>query len=192
MKRPSIIAALITIVVHAAALASLSLWSVGAGDAGQAESTLPEPEAALAHSTGIPTAGDTLSLPLVMPQRVPPPNDTAASARPLEPSRAAARPARRTEVTPVLMLSWQKGGGRRKTLGSLPTLSGPLLADVTASFKVMVAPDGKVRTVRVVKGKNAAFERAAATRIKQWRFEPVRASRSSDQLCTVTLRARAR
>jgi TonB family protein len=67
-----------------------------------------------------------------------------------------------------------------------------LAADVTASFKVMVAPDGKVRSVRVLKGKDAAFERAAVARIKQWKFEPIRTSRGTDQLCTVTLKARAR
>jgi TonB family protein len=56
----------------------------------------------------------------------------------------------------------------------------------------MVAPDGKVRSVKVVKGKNAAFERSAVARIKQWKFEALRAARPSDQLCTVTLKAKAR
>jgi len=130
---------------------------------------------------------------MVLPDLTSMGRDTAAATRPEEAPKVKARPAARTEVTPVLMLSWQTGGKRRKTAGLLPTLSGPLAGDVSASFKVMVTPDGKVRSVRAVKGKNATFERAAIARIKQWKFEPLRVSgRPSDQLCMVTLRAKAR
>jgi TonB family protein len=90
------------------------------------------------------------------------------------------------------MLSWQKGGSRRKTAGALPTLAGPLAADVTASFRVTVSPDGMVKSVRALRGKNTAFERTAVARIRKWKFEPLRASRPADQLCTVTLKAKAR
>ena len=192
MKRSSLVAGLLTIGLHVVALGCLSLWSVGSGDVAHALDALPESEFTLAPSPSIPPGRDTVSLPIITPERVSAKDDSAESVRPDTAPKVAARPTARTEVTPVLMLSWQKGGGRRKTAGALPTLSGPLSVDVSASFKVMVAPDGKVRSVRVAKGRNAAFERAAMARIKQWKFEPLRASRPTDQLCTVTLKAKAR
>lgn len=192
MKRSSLVAGLLTIALHVVALGCLSLWSVGTGDVARALDSLPESEFTLAPSPSIPPSRDTVSLPMITPERVPAKDDSAETVRPDEAPKVVARPAPRTEVTPVLMLSWQKGGGRRKTAGALPTLSGPLSNDVIASFKVMVAPDGKVRSVRVAKGRNAAFERAAMARIKQWKFEPLRASRPADQICTVTLKAKAR
>lgn len=190
MKRSTLLAGLLTIGVHAVALGCLSFWRVGGGDVALA--TLPEPEAAPPASPVVSPARDTVALPVVLPERGLAAGDSAVSVRSAEAPRVGAKPAARKEVTPILMLSWQKGGGRRKTSGALPTLTGPLAGDVSASFKVMVAPDGKVRSVRPVKGKNAAFEKAAMARIKQWKFEPLRASRPSDQLCMVTLKAKAR
>ncbi len=192
MKRSSLVAGLLTIGLHVVALGCLSLWAVGGGDIAHALDASPEPETDPALTSSIPATRDTVTPPVVMPDPVSVGKESAADARPDDPPRVAARPAARTEVTPILMLSWQKGAGRRKTAGTLPTLPGPLAGDVTASFKVMVAPDGKVRSVKVVKGKNAAFERTAVARIKQWKFEPLRAARPSDQLCTVTLKAKAR
>jgi len=192
MKRSSLVAGLLTIGLHVVALGCLSLWSVGSGDVAHALDALPESESTLAPSASIPLSRDTVPLPIITPDRVSARDDSTETVRPDEPPKVAARPGARTEVTPILMLSWQKGGGRRKTYGALPTLSGPLAKDVSASFKVMVGPDGKVRSVRLMKGRNAAFERAAMARIKQWKFEPLRASRPSDQLCMVTLKAKAR
>lgn len=192
MKRSSLVAALLTIGLHVVALGGLSLWAVGGGDIARALDASPEPELDPAGPSSVPAGRDTATPPVVVPDQVSITQESAVDARPVVPPTVAERPAPRTEVTPILMLSWQKGGGRRKTAGSLPTLPGPLASDVTASFKVMVAPDGRVRSVRVVKGKNAAFERTAAARIRQWKFEPLRVARPSDQLCTVTLKAKAR
>jgi TonB family protein len=192
MKRSSVLAGLLTIGLHAAVLGCLSLWSVGGGDAATPPEAPPESRAAPAPSSAVPPGRDTVTLPVVLPDRAPATDDTTAAVRAEEPPKAAARRAPRTEITPVLMLSWQKGEGRRKTAGALPTLSGPLASDVSASFKLMVAPDGKVRSVRVVKGKDPAFERAAVARIRQWKFEPLKSGKPSDQLCSVTLKAKAR
>ncbi|MBP1679023.1 MAG: Gram-negative bacterial TonB protein C-terminal [Bacteroidetes bacterium] len=198
MKRSSLLAGLLTIGLHVVLLGALSLWSIGGGDVARALGALPEPDIAPAPSSAIPSSAilsmpDTVTPPIVIPDEAPVKSDSAGPAPSGEAVSVASGRAIRTEVTPVLMLSWQKGGNRRKTLGALPTLEGPLAADVTASFKVMVAPDGKVRSVRVVKSKDAAFEKAAVARIKKWKFEPLRSpGRPPDQLCTVTLRARAR
>jgi len=191
MKRSSLVAGLLTLGLHAVALGSLSLWAVGGGDIAHAlDASPPEPEPVPAPP--VAARRDTVTPPVVIPDQIPGGKESATDARPDGTPTVAARPAARVNVTPILMLSWQNGGSRRKTAGALPTLSGPLSSDVTASFKVMVAPDGRVRSVRVVKGKNAAFEQTAVARIKQWKFEPLRAARPSDQLCTVTLKAKAR
>jgi TonB family protein len=192
MKRSSVLAGLLTIGLHAVALGCLSLWSVGGGDAAPAPDVPPGTAVTPSPSPDVPARRDTVSLPFIVPDRVSTRDDSAAAVRSKEPPKVAARRASRTEITPVLMISWQKGGGRRKTAGALPTLSGPLPNDVSASFKLMVAPDGRVRSVRVVKGKDPAFERAAVAHIKQWKFEPLRAGKPSDQLCSITLKAKAR
>ena len=192
MKRSSLVAGLLTLGLHVLALGCLSLWAVGGGDVAHAVDASPEPSPSPAPASSVPAGRDTLTPPIVIPDQVPAAKESATDARTDGSPGVAARPAARVEVTPILMLSWQNGGKRRKTAGTLPTLSGPLSSDVTASFKVMVAPEGRVRSVRVVKGKNAAFEQTALARIKQWKFEPLRAARPSDQQCTVTLKAKAR
>lgn len=192
MKRSSLVAGLFTLGLHVLALGGLSLWAVGGGDIASAVDAPPEPDPSPAPASSAPAGRDTVTPPIVIPDQVPGAKESATDARPDDSPGVAARAPARVKVTPILMLSWQNGGKRRKTLGTLPTLSGPLSGDVTASFKVMVTPEGRVRSVRVVKGKNAAFEQTAAARIKQWKFEPLRAARPSDQLCTVTLRAKAR
>jgi outer membrane biosynthesis protein TonB len=201
MRRSSLLAATLTVGIHAAVLGVLFLWSIVGTDIGAAPAGVRDPDPQPADPAA---ARDTSTVPLALPERLPAPPETTAvpasastqgphAVRTVTEKPRPAASVGRTQVTPILMLSWQKGITRRKTYGTLPTLAGPLAKDVVASFKVTVAPDGKVRRVRTVKRGDAAFEKAALAKIPQWKFDQFKgAGRPSDQLCTVTLRAKAR
>lgn len=192
MTRSSLIAVFLTVALHAVALGALSLWSVESVEVERDLDTVPAgANAALTAARPVPR--DTVSIPVSVPEPEPASVDTGKAAQPDDAPAVAAQSTAKTTVTPVMMFYWQKEGNRRKTYGLLPTLEGPLAEDIGASFRVTVAPDGAVRSVRVLKSKNPSFERAAVARIKTWKFEPLRSgARRSDQLCTVTIKAKAR
>ena len=192
MRRSSLIALFLTVALHAVALGALSLWSVESVEVERDLDTVPA-GANAAPTPASPAPQDTVSIPVSLPEPESASVDTGEAAQPDDVPAVTAQSAAKTTVTPVMMFSWQKGGNRRKTYGLLPTLEGPLAEDIRASFKVTVAPDGAVRSVRVLKSKDPAFGRAAVARIKTWKFEPLRSgARRADQLCTVTMKAKAR
>jgi hypothetical protein len=85
-------------------------------------------------------------------------------------------------------LSWIGGGKRKKVTGALPAWPAGVTADAHIKVEAVVAPDGRVRSVRPGQKGNARCEDAAVRAVQHWRFE--RLSRhipQRDQRCVVTL-----
>lgn len=84
-------------------------------------------------------------------------------------------------------IQWIGGGRRRKAAGSLPAFPAGVSSNVQIRVEAVVAPDGRVRSVRPGQKGNAKCETAAIRAVQRWKFD--RLSRSApqrDQRCVVS------
>jgi TonB family protein len=88
-------------------------------------------------------------------------------------------------------IQWIGGGKRKRISGSLPKYPAGTTVEAQIRLELVVAPNGKVRSVRAVQKANARLEEAAIREVRKWRFEPLaRSVKQLDQKCRVTFNFR--
>ena len=68
-------------------------------------------------------------------------------------------------------MQWIGGGKRKKVSGALPGWPAGVSGDVHIKVEAVVAPDGRVRSVRPGQKWNARCEDAAVRAVQRWNFE---------------------
>ncbi len=84
-------------------------------------------------------------------------------------------------------IQWIGGGRRRKAAGALPGFPAGVTADAQIKVEAVVAPDGRVRSVRPGQKGNKKCEDAAIRAVQRWRFDRLaRGGPQRDQRCVVS------
>jgi outer membrane biosynthesis protein TonB len=84
-------------------------------------------------------------------------------------------------------IQWIGGGRRRKASGAPPAFPAGVSSDVQIKVEAVVAPDGRVRSVRPGQKGNAKCEDAAIRAVQRWKFDRLpRSVPQRDQRCVVS------
>lgn len=117
--------------------------------------------------------------------RTAPPRATGA-AKPAGTPRSVA-PHKVTGTVVMGSIQWIGGGRRKKAAGVLPAFPPGVSTDAQIKVEAVVAPDGRVRSVRPGQKGNAKCEGAAIRAVQRWRFDRLpRGVPQRDQRCVVS------
>lgn len=84
-------------------------------------------------------------------------------------------------------IQWIGGGRRRKASGPLPAFPAGVTSAVQIKVEAVVAPDGRVRSVRPGQKGNAKCEDAAIRAVQRWKFDRLpRSAPQRDQRCVIS------
>jgi len=86
-----------------------------------------------------------------------------------------------------MMVQWSGGGSRKLLAGDMPSYPSGVNISAQIKLKVVVLPDGSVKSVAPAQKGNTRLENAAIAKVKLWQFEPLLSAQPQvEQLCTVT------
>jgi outer membrane biosynthesis protein TonB len=84
-------------------------------------------------------------------------------------------------------IQWIGGGRRKKVSGALPVFPAGVAANAQIKVEAVVAPDGRVRSVRPGQKGNAKWEDAAIRAVQRWKFDKLaRSIPQRDHRCVVS------
>lgn len=82
---------------------------------------------------------------------------------------------------------WAGGGNRKLVVGDVPSYPSGVNTSAQIKLKVIVLPDGTVRSATPAQKGDTRLENAAIAKVKLWQFEPLLSSQTqAEQICNVT------
>lgn len=89
--------------------------------------------------------------------------------------------------SPGLNIQWSGGGIRDLLVGDMPVYPPGVNVQAQIKLKVIVRPDGSVRSAQPAQKGDTRLENAAINKVKLWQFEPLVTSQQQvDQVCDIT------
>jgi len=84
-------------------------------------------------------------------------------------------------------VQWAGGGNRKLLTGDMPSYPQGVNVSAQIKLKVIVQPDGGVRSAAPAQKGDTRLENAAINKVKLWKFEPLLSAQPQiEQLCTIT------
>ena len=87
----------------------------------------------------------------------------------------------------AFVLQWAGGGNRKLIGGDMPTYPSGVNQEVQIKLRVVVLPNGTVRSVSPAQKGETRLENAAIAKVRFWKFEPLLTAQPQvEQVCTIT------
>jgi len=84
-------------------------------------------------------------------------------------------------------IQWTGGGDRKLLIGDVPTYPQGVNVSAQIKLRVIVQPDGSIRSAQPAQKGETRLENAAINKVRLWKFEPLTSSQPQvEQLCNIT------
>ncbi|MDD8017388.1 MAG: TonB family protein [Bacteroidota bacterium] len=84
-------------------------------------------------------------------------------------------------------IRWANGINRRMTVGDIPTYPSGVNTGAQIKLRVVVLPNGTVKTATPLQKGDTRLENAALAKVKFWQFEPLQSAQPQlEQVCNIT------
>ena len=86
-----------------------------------------------------------------------------------------------------VVYQWAGGGNRKLLAGDVPTYPAGVNVSAQIKLRVVVLPDGTVKSAAPAQKGETRLENAAMAKVKLWQFEPLLSAQpKSEQICNIT------